>query len=181
MTDPPSTGRRFATVAVTVIAVGLLSYAAIRSNRWLVTGTGSGFGLRTFQTCTQYGCDHKPAAEVVAELARTTPALVKSGFLEAGWVTLIAILAGCGLLVVPIVPILAGFRSGLARTASRLASFALMVALGGAVVFVLRRPGGTSNGAFDVGFSFYVFAVGNVLGLTAGQMLAKLHAPADPG
>lgn len=181
MTEPPSVGRRVAVVAVTVVAVGLLVYSALRSNRWLVTGTGSGFGLRMFQTCTRYGCDEKPAAEVVAELARTNPAEVKSGFVEAGWVTQIAILTACGLLLLAILPILGGMRSGLARTASRLATFALMVSLGGAVAFVLRRPGGASNGAFDLGFTFWVFAAGNVVGLTAGQMLAKLHAPADPG
>jgi hypothetical protein len=181
MTDAASAGRRVAVVAVTIIAVGLLSYSAIRSHRWLVTGSGSGFGLRTFQTCTQYGCDDKPAGEVVAALARTNPAEVKSGFVEAGVVTQIAILTACGLLVLAILPILGGMRSGLARTASRLATFALMVALGGAVAFVLRRPGGSSNGAFDLGFTFWVFAAGNVIGLTAGQMLAKLHAPADPG
>jgi hypothetical protein len=181
--DPPgrNLGRRFAAVAVTVVAVGLLSYAArSQSGRWLVTGDGSGFGLRTFQTCTQFGCDRKPAADVVAELTRTH-GLVQSGFVEAGLVTSISIWIACGLLLLPIVPVLLGQRSGLARTACRLAQLALMIALGGAVVFVLRRPGGTTNGAFQLGFSFWVFAVGNVLGLTAGLMLGKLHAPADPG
>jgi len=174
----PSWSRRVPAILATAGAI-VLAVLAARSTAWLVTGSGSGFGLRSLESCSPLGCDLRPAAEVVAELGRASPQLVRSGFVEAGVVTWIALWASAAALGLSALPMIAGVRSGLARAAARLALLALVTALAAGVVFVMRRPGG--GGAYSLGLGFWLFGAGNVLGLVAGQMLVKLHAPTDPG
>ena len=172
MTEPPR--GRFAAIAFAAAGIGALVYAAV-STRWLITGSGTGFGLRTFEVCHALGCDRTDLASLPAEAASAS--LARAGLMT--WIATWIAVAGLGIALIPMVP---GARLGIARIASRLGVLALVVALAGAVWFVLSRPG-TVDGksTFALSLGFWVFCAGNLLGMTAGQMLAKLHAPVDPG
>jgi hypothetical protein len=163
---------RFVAIGVAAAGIAALVYAGL-STRWLITGSGTGLGLRTFEVCHALGCDQKAIADL--------PAHTVSASLErAGLMTWITIWISVGGLAVAVLPMIAGARAGIGRIGARVAVLALMVALGGAVWFVLSRPG-TSEGksTFALSFGFWAFCAGDILALTAGQLLGKLHAPAD--
>ena len=167
---PDAPRGRFVAIAVAAAGIAALVYAAL-STAWIVTGSGTGFGLRTYEVCSQYGCDRKALGAVAP------------GALDhAGQMTWIAIWVAVGGLGIAVLPMLVGARLGVARVASRLGVLALVVALGGAVWFVLSRPG-TSGGqsTYALSLGFWVFCAGDIVAMTAGQLLAKLHLPADPG
>ena len=174
--DSGGLGRRLAAIAVTLLAIAALVYSTL-GGKWLTTGPGAGFGLRAFEVCTPLGCDRRDNADVIAELARTSPAQVRSGFVEAGWITSGASWAAAAALALALLPLLLGARAAGLVFVVRVAQLALVVALGGALVFTLRGPGGP--GASGLAFSFYVFGAGATLGLSSALMLVKLHrAPA---
>jgi hypothetical protein len=159
---------------VTAIAIALLVLAAL-STAWLVTGAGVGFSLRELVVCHPHGCDATPITRLPVDIG------ARSGFGEAGLVTLIATWAGAACLLLAAIPAVVGARSPLGLALARLAQLVLLVALGGAVAYVLRQPGGTSATALKLGRGFFLFAAGNVIGLTAAQMLGKLHRRDVPG
>jgi len=170
---PDAPRGRFVAIACAAAGIGALIYAAL-STAWVVTGSGTGFGLRTFEACSPLGCDRKPIGQLPAET-------VKAAFDHAGeltWVSIWVAVAGLGIAMLPMI---VGVRLGVARVASRLGVLALVVALGGAVWFVLSRPG-TSGGqsTYALSLGFWVFCAGDIVAMTAGQLLAKLHLPADP-
>lgn len=165
---PDAPRGRFVAVAVAAAGLAALIYAAL-STAWLVTGSGTGLGLRTYETCSQYGCDRKPIGEVVAALDRAG---------QLTWVSIWVAVAGLG---IAILPMIVGVRLGVARVASRLGVLALVAALGGAVWFVMSRPGTTAGqSTYSLSLGFWVFCAGDIVAMTAGQLLAKLHLPADP-
>jgi hypothetical protein len=173
--DAPDAPRsRLPAAVVAAAAIALLVLAAL-STKWLVTGAGVGFSLRELVVCHPHGCDATPITRLPVDIG------ARSGFGEAGLVTLIAICAGAGGLVLALVPALAGKRSALGHALARLALVALIVALGGAVAYVLRQPGGTSATALQLGRGFFLFAAGDVIGLTAAQMLVTVHRRDVPG
>jgi hypothetical protein len=163
---------RFVAIGLAAAGIAGLIYAGL-STRWLVTGSGTGFGLRVFEVCHALGCDKQPIAELPAQA-------VGESLGRAGTMTWISIWVAVGALGVSVLPMVAGARAAIGRLAARLALLALMVALAGAVWFVLSRPGteaGMSTYALSSGF--WAFCGGDILALTAGQLLGKLHAPAD--
>jgi hypothetical protein len=175
LADPDAPPRRpWPAAVVTAVAIALLVLAAL-STAWLVTGAGVGFSLRELVACHAHGCDATPITRLPVTVG------VRSGFGEAGLVTLIAIWASAGCLLLAVIPAIAGARSPLGLALARLSQLALVVALGGAVAYVLRQPGGTSATALELGRGFFLFAAGNVIGLTAAQMLGKLHRRDIPG
>ena len=162
MTATP-TPKRWLAIAMTLASASCLVVAALTPN-WLVNGNVYDeihIGLRS---------------HVAPELVETTT--TSGAFAPAGWATFVACLVSAVGALAGAALALLRKRPDLPIAPTTLALVGCMVALVGGVVFVATKP--TPAGYVDLGYSFYAFAAGVLLGFASAPMLAKVNRPPDP-
>jgi len=178
----PKQDSRMLPIGLAVAAAVLLVVAGF-SRTWVARPVPElGFGPLGCTKCSlPWGTEdmsNSAFIEKVRELDPSAAETVSSAFAPMGYVTFgLSLLGAAGLLVA------AGLALGRRRPELPIspASVALLGILGALVtgcVFIATKPGGP--GFVGVSLGFWIFSVGNIMGLAAGQMLAKQIRPEDP-
>jgi hypothetical protein len=179
-------GFQVVSIALALLAAGALAFASV-SYAWAVDPVGErmGYGLRSRQDCDAEGCRRTPfvalsrgagdGIEVTVTSASGARARAPSSTLRAfGWVTSIACWAAAVTLLLSAVLVAIGKLFFRPIAVTTLALLALIVGMIAGCVFVAQaREIGT------VGWAFWVFGVGTVVGIVAAQRLARFK-PSDP-
>jgi hypothetical protein len=183
MTDfvaPPALKKdtRMLGVGLAVIA-GLLLIAAAFTKAWLVNPhLNVGFGLFSMSSCNGGECASLSNLDFMAQARAIAPDEVSGVFAPVGIITMVlCIVAGLGLLVTAYF----GFAKKRVTWPVQPTTVALLGVMGGLLagcVFIATKPGGV--GAVGVGWSFWAFGIGSVIGIVGAQMLNKLIKPVDP-
>lgn len=182
----PAGPNRAVAIALALVAAACLVTASF-SRRWLASplrGTDIGFGLREFSACIPaYGgaparCEARGNGEVVAEIRREFPGQASGAFAPTGWITFASNLVAALALAAAAALAALGKRPALPVAVTTVALLGLLTSLIVGCVFVATKPGGAQG--VGVAWAFWVFAVGDVVGVAAAQLLAKLLRPADP-
>jgi len=169
---PPGTAAKVTAIALAAVAAAALMVATF-SSYWAIElpSAGIGLGLRGQTACVGGACETTSYAELAAQPDAEGAFRSLYWF---GWITTGAAWLGAAMLVVSALLVAVGRMFYRPMTPTTLALLALGVALITGCVFVaLARPVGT------VGWAFWVFGVGVVLGLLAAQRLARFK-PGDP-
>ena len=183
MEDAPSRGFQVISIVLALLSAAALGFASM-SYAWAVDPVGGrvGYGLRARQDCDADGCRQtsfialqRSADEIEVVSARGASARGPSSTLRAfGWVTSISCWIAAGMLVLSSVLVVLGRLFFRPIAATTLALLALIVGMIAGCVFVAQaREIGT------VGWTFWVFGVGTVVGIVAAQRLARFK-PSDP-
>ena len=184
MTPTPS---RPLAIALALGAAACLVAAAL-THAWLLR-TGDydevRFGLLSNSACgSTFGeadCNRASNAELVEQMRgfnAESAANTSGAFAPMGWATLVELLlAAFGLTAAAGIAI-ARKRPDLPITPPTIAVLAIIAALITGCVFVATKPG--PNGYVGVGWSFWLFGVGCVVGILAANLLAKVNRPLDP-
>lgn len=174
--EPP----RAVGVVLALVAAGCL-VAACFSHRWLANRHFGDFGYSplTFEQCGTT-CESISNFQV-ANIAADSPfeeQRVSLAFPVAGVLSFIALMIAATGLVVAAALAAAGKRPDLPVSPTTFALLGLMIGLLSGCVFVATKPGAV--GAVAIGWSFWAFGVGAVMGIASAQLLAKQIRPADP-
>ncbi len=185
LSGKPKSDNRMLAIGLAVAAAALLIFAAF-SKSWVARPAPMdiGFGPMGCHNCDIFsgdkGGDMSNGAFIAAvremdpDSARTT----SSAFAPMGWVTFVVLLlAGLGLLASAVL-VYTKQRRDLPIAPTTIALLGIMISLITACVFVATKPGGP--GFVGVSMGFWAYGIGDVMGIAAAQMLAKLLRPVDP-
>jgi hypothetical protein len=186
MTTPPAPNRWLA-IAFAIAAAGCLAAAAL-TPYWVVNNNVYDklhFGLRAMSHCgSAFGegeCDRSSNAAFIdhmRDFSAVAGRETSGAFAAMGWATFaLCVLAALGLVIAAAIAI-ARKRPDLPMAPTTLALLSIMVALVTGCVFVATKPG--PPGFVGVGLSFWLFGIGEVLGLAGSTLLAKVNRPPDP-
>jgi hypothetical protein len=191
---PPN---RVLAIILGALAAGCLLFAAF-THAWLINDSTQeplSYGLTSVVSCSESSstvdgsgaqvpageCERESLSDHIERISiiRSTQHATSFAFQPAGLITAIAcLLAAAGLLLATAMA-LARWRPTLPITPTTIALVATMIGLVAGCVFVMAAPtlGGLGLG---VGFSFYVFGPGCILGLATCRLLARVNRPPDP-
>jgi hypothetical protein len=177
-------------------AAGLGLLVASLTHGWLVN-KGYNIGVSLWSMCMGDECKSNfgvySMAKEAAEHVNRDPE-VSSMWPVAGVITIACCIAG-GLAVAGVITIACCIAGGLALLATAFFGFqkkrvtwpvqpttvallGIMIGLITGCVFIATKPGGV--GGVGVGWSFWVYGIGSILGIVGAQILNKLIKPVDP-
>lgn len=178
----PKQDTRMLAIGLAVLAAALLVVAGF-SRTWLARPSPEvGFGPLGCTKCSlPWGTEDLSNSAFVEKMREMAPAAAKeisSAFVPMGYATFGLSLLGAAALLVAAGLALGRRRPALPMSPASVALLGLLGALLAGCVFVATKPGGP--GFVGVSLGFWIFSIGNIVGIAAGQMLAKQIRPVDP-
>ena len=169
---------RLLAIALGGVAVALLIFSSF-SHRWLFNSARNeevGFGLRDYYTCQSDGGETTMECRQQSNSVNVFGGDVSGAFVPMGWATFIeCLVAALGLLGALAIAI-AGKRPDPPIAPTTISLLAIMACLITGCIFVATQH----EVAAGVGFGFWAFGGGAVLGLAASLMLSRVNRPIDP-
>jgi hypothetical protein len=194
---PPRRQNRALAIVLALVAAAGLGVAAF-GPRWLTHADSDrdGFGLRTLELCERecktvsnfelvelINLERETIAEQNKSLApqaqRELPRKPWGGFPVVGMIALVSCLIAAGGLVAGSLLAMANQRPDWPIMPTTLAVLGLLLAIVNGCVFVATKPAGTALDHMGVGWTFFVFGAGIVMGLAAVFPLNRQIRPID--
>jgi len=187
---------RLLAIALTIGAAGAL-FAAAFSHRWLDNPRlgDFGFGLLSYKACDGETCANESNSAVVQSMNDTIDRREEEeqkyapdqragklrrpskGFVPLGIATFVCTLLGGAGLVVAALFAVAKKRPELPIAPTTIALLGLIAGIATGCIWIAIKP--DDGGAVGVGWSFWVFGAGSVVGLAAALMINRHIRPVD--
>jgi len=186
----PAPSNRTVTLAVCVAAALALLVAAF-AHHWLANPNAHaiGVGLLSVEICDPVSerCESKSNSDLIEEASRLAPVdqrwIGQAPDAPSGWFPRFGVVTfGLGLLAAAALLGAAAIALGNKRpewpiTPPTVALVALILAIPAACLFAATKPDGVQIG---VGWSFWLFGAGDVLGLLGALLVSRQLRPFDP-
>jgi hypothetical protein len=187
---PPKPARRTLGIALAVAGAAALAIGGL-SGRWManpaLVGVRGFIGSlqiapRGADHCIDDWCRELSTGELNDELGANYPLdrskYTSAAFAPAGWIALVsALVAALGLVGAAAIA-LARKQPQLPVSPASLALLGVMFALVAGCVFVATKPG--PPGMVGVGWGFWLFGAGCIVGIAGSQVIARVIRPPDP-